>query len=48
MIALLEYFKKSLSMLFSSGKRIEQIKAGRKWDSIVEELSKRKYNDPKS
>ncbi len=30
------------STLVERGKRSEQIKAGKKWDSIVEELKKRK------
>tara|TARA_B100000700_G_C14794806_1_gene737688 strand:- start:8 stop:136 length:129 start_codon:yes stop_codon:yes gene_type:complete len=38
----LEKIKKLISLLIEKGKKAEQRKAGDKWDSIVEELRKRK------
>ena len=42
MLRLLKRLRKFLSLLISRGKKAEQLKAGKKWDSIVEELRKRK------
>ena len=42
MLHFLKVLKALPSSLIERGKKEEQIKAGKKWDSIVEELKKRK------
>ena len=37
-----KYFKRLQSIITAKAKRDEQIKAGERWDSIVEELRNRK------
>ncbi len=39
---LIRSFRELTRALIQKGKKAEQIKAGKKWDSIVEELRKRK------
>ena len=47
MRSLLAAYQKFLTSLIDKGKRAEQIRAGKKWDSIVEELRNRKFNNAK-
>ena len=42
MFRLLKKLKDLPSLLIEKGKKVEEEKAGKKWDSIVEELKKRK------
>tara|TARA_B100001250_G_scaffold340196_1_gene307801 strand:+ start:564 stop:704 length:141 start_codon:yes stop_codon:yes gene_type:complete len=38
----LKIIKRLPSLLIERGKRFEEVKAGKKWDSIIEELKNRK------
>jgi len=41
MKSLFKQLRELISTLINKGKRAEQLKAGKKWDSIVEELRNR-------